>query len=167
MIGKLIDSGVARCLLVRDLKHYAPHTVTDILDGDMPFTTFKSEEEKQEKVVSESDALESPASERPIDVQVVPSSALVLMASKVSVEGHQDDTEPHELNDINDTTAREQRCGDDPVTSTLPRDLSTLPCAACGILCYTGMAIVQPSKNAAATLKPLRPYASGEYLLSG
>ncbi|KAG0623807.1 hypothetical protein M758_3G203900 [Ceratodon purpureus] len=150
MIGKLLDKGVARCLLVRDLKHYAPHAIMGI-----------SREEKQEEVIHESDALESPASERPIDIEVLPSTALVSMASKSLVEEHQEDTEAHEVNDINGTVAGEQGCGDNLVTSALPRDLSTLPCAACGILCYTGRAIVQPSENAAITFKPLHPHASG------
>ena len=163
MIGKLLDNGVARCILVRDLKHYAPHAVTRISEWDIPFKTCKSEEGKQEEVLPESDALESSASERPIDIQVLPSSALVSMASKVSVEHQEDIMIPLELNDNNGTIAGEQGCGGDLVTSALPRDLSTLPCAACGILCYTGMAIFQPSQNAATTFRPLHSYASGEH----
>jgi hypothetical protein len=166
MIGKLLDIGVARCLLVRDLYHYAPHAVAGISEWDMPSKTCEPEEEKQEEAVPESDALESPAPERPIDIQVVPSTALESMASKVSVEEHQEDVEPHEPIDFNCTNAGEQECGDDLVTSALPRDLSTLPCAACGILCYTGMAIVQPSPKAATTLRPLHSYASGEHIFA-
>lgn len=163
MIGKLLDNKVASCLLVRDLKHYAPHADSSISEGDMSLKTCKLEEENQEEVVPEGDALESPASERPSDIQVLPSSA---MASEVPVEEHQEDTDSHELNDISGTMEREQVCGGDLVTSSLPRDLSTLPCAACGILCYTSMAIVQPSQVAATRFRPLHSYASGEHFVS-
>lgn len=166
MMGKLLDNKVASCLLVRDLKRYALHADTSILEGDMSLKACKPEEEKQEEVVSEGDALESPASERPNDIQVLASSTLGSVASEVPVEEHQENAEPHELNDISGTIEKEQVYGGDLVTSALSRDLSTLPCAACGILCYTGMAIVQPSQIAATRFRPLHSYASGEHFLS-
>jgi len=156
MIGKLLDNKVASCLLVRDLKHYAPHTNTNLSDGDMTLKTCKPEEEKQEQVVPEGDALERPASERP---NALPSSALESLPFEVLAE---ENTESHEVHDNRGTMETGQVCGDDLVTSALPRDLSTLPCAACGILCYTGMAIVQPSQIAATKLLPLHSYGSGD-----
>jgi len=165
LIAKLLDNKVASCLLVRDSKHYSPHADANVLDGDMPLKTCKLEE-KQEEVIPEGDALESPASEGPNDVRGLPSSTLVSMAFEVPVEEHQENTEPHELHDSIGIMERGQVCRGDLVTSALPRDLSTLPCAACGILCYTSMAIVQPSQVAATKLLPLHSYASGEQSLS-
>lgn len=42
-----------------------------------------------------------------------------------------------------------------PVISSAPFEWGTLPCAACGILCYAGMAVVHPSKTAAASFTPM------------
>ncbi|CAM6096754.1 unnamed protein product [Calypogeia fissa] len=41
------------------------------------------------------------------------------------------------------------------VTTSLAIDWGTLPCAACGILCYATMAVVEPSVTAAMTFKPI------------
>lgn len=152
MIGKLVDSNSASCLLVRDMKHHAPHADSSILDVETSLKTSEPEEMKLEEV---------DASERPSYIQVTPS--LELVASEVRVEEH---TDAYGLNDDIGTIEREQACVGDLVISALPRDLSTLPCAACGILCYTGLAIVQPSPDAATMLRPLHSHASGEHFLS-
>ncbi|XP_024380326.1 uncharacterized protein [Physcomitrium patens] len=160
-IGKLLDNGVASCLLVKDSKLYASHAITSMSEWNDSYQACTVDEKNHDEVNSIIDALEIPASENPVDVQVLPSSALVSMAAEVSSVEHKENREPCILNNINCKIEKEQVYGEDLVTSTLPRDLNTMPCAACGILCYTGMAIVRPSQSAAASFRRLRSHASG------
>ncbi|XP_024388701.1 uncharacterized protein [Physcomitrium patens] len=161
LIGKLLDNGATSCLLVRDSKYHAPHASTSIPECIDPFRADKLHEKMQEEVFSKGDALESLVSETPTDIQVLPSPALASMVGEVSSVKHKDNAEPSVLNDNNCTVGKEQVCGDDVTTSALSRDLSMLPCAACGILCFSGIAIVQLSQSAATSITRLYSYTSG------
>lgn len=50
------------------------------------------------------------------------------------------------------------------MTSLPLLDLGTMPCAACGMLCYSGMAVVQPSQTAAMVFRPLQTDVAGKSL---
>lgn len=100
-IGKLLDNGVASCLLVKDSKLYASHAITSMSEWNDSYQACTVDEKNHDEVNSIIDALEIPASENPVDVQVLPSSALVSMAAEVSSVEHKENREPCILNNIN------------------------------------------------------------------
>lgn len=51
--------------------------------------------------------------------------------------------------------------GIDCMTSLPLLNLGTMPCAACGMLCYSGMAVVQPSQTAAMVFGPRQTDVAG------
>lgn len=163
-LGKLLDNGGARCLMVKDPKFCALCPVTtppesmlhpDSLDKDVALTAADDKVQKKQEfgVLMKGDLPEVPLTETPspIEMEVAP-----IPDSNVS------SGEPNKPSESTTTPLIEVLSGNDHVTTPeLALDLSTLPCAACGVLCFSEMAVVQPSQIAAAKFRPLKSHASG------
>lgn len=163
-LGKLLDNGGVRCLMVKDTKFCTPCPPTtvqesilhpDFLDKDVgPTTTEEKVQKKQELGVSiKGDLPEVPITETPvpIEMEVAPIS-----------DSNASSGEPNKPSESTTTPLIGVLSGNDHVTTPeLPLDLSTLPCAACGVLCFSEMAVVQPSQIAAAKFRPLKSHGSG------
>lgn len=163
-LGKLLDNGGVRCLMVKDTKFCTPCPPTtlqesihhpDFLDKDVgPTTTEEKVQKKQELgILIKGDLPEVPLTETPvpIEMEVAPIS-----------DSNASSGEPNKPSESTTTPLIGVLSGNDHVTTPeLPLDLSTLPCAACGVLCFSEMAVVQPSQIAAAKFRPLKSHASG------
>lgn len=179
LLGKLLDGGVARCLLLSETKclnQPPPDTLQQVMPKQLeigraamcaedtaiqdrtllpfsnpPSTNMVPGDSSNISLAETSHASEICTGATALSLDVVPPSV-----------DSEDLKEPWKLHLNMKSSAKNCSDGDDFVTSL---DWGTLPCAACGVLCYAGMAVVRPSQSAATNFRPLQSHVLGKHAL--
>lgn len=125
LLGLLLDTGVSGCVLLRDDADIAPAQSEQIkllclsaVDNDLKASSFIT------NVIAEEVACETPFSETALQ-----ENGTTIKKWKSSLQGTENHTEAQ----------------DTSLNRNLPLRWGTLPCAACGLLCFPSMALVQPA----------------------
>ncbi len=179
LLGKLIDHGVTSCILLSDVCNVtlpAPSLMhSNVIVGCTSMHDFSSKLDPE-------DHLRTMCPEKRVDplvegdrgaIQGAPSclhDAIVTtpyLDSAASSSGECLDCQDWDggCSTFQDEvhSPRKDIAENNPVATTSLFDWGTLPCAVCGILCYAGLAVVQPSQAAASVFKSWQASKAGNH----
>lgn len=178
LLGKLLSHGVTSCLLLKDPDVQVHHTSSSA--GPCMLSTSPNIVDNTVIATETDHPVPLPQVSRPdfckgdsfmgslpntSQQRVFNEQTHGLDSSALSGEcKHDEKKETRQTFNFAESSLTTYVSGINCMTSLPLLDLGTMPCAACGMLCYSGMAVVQPSQTAAMVFRPVQTDVAGKSL---